>query len=77
MRIVLASAQLWEEILEQSGEYRIAASREEVWSALNDPDVLGACIDGCQKIDKIDEAGWPLWIKVAYKLLILMVHHSI
>jgi carbon monoxide dehydrogenase subunit G len=49
--------------LEQSGEYRIAASREEVWSALNDPDVLGACIDGCQKIDKIDEAHFDVAVK--------------
>jgi carbon monoxide dehydrogenase subunit G len=39
--------------LRQSGEYRIGAKREVVWRALNDPDVLCACIEGCQSIAKI------------------------
>lgn len=39
--------------MEQSGEYRIAASRETVWAALNDPDVLARCLDGCQSMEKI------------------------
>ncbi len=33
-----------------SGEERIAAPREAVWAALNDPDVLKACIPGCQSL---------------------------
>ncbi|HEX7038070.1 MAG TPA: carbon monoxide dehydrogenase subunit G [Pseudomonadales bacterium] len=39
--------------MEQSGEYRIAASREAVWKALNDPDVLARCLDGCQSMEKV------------------------
>ncbi len=39
--------------MEQSGEHRIAASRERVWEALNDPDVLCACIDGCQSLTRV------------------------
>ena len=39
--------------MEQSGEYRIAAPRERVWEALNDPDVLCACIDGCQSLTRV------------------------
>jgi len=35
-----------------AGEYRIAAPREQVWHALNDPDVLKQAIPGCQEIDK-------------------------
>ena len=35
-----------------SGEQRIAAPRERVWAALNDPDVLRQCIPGCQSLDK-------------------------
>jgi carbon monoxide dehydrogenase subunit G len=33
------------------GQYRIAASREQVWAALNDPDVLRECIPGCQSLE--------------------------
>ena len=31
------------------------ASREDVWAALNDPDVLKACIPGCQSIERMSE----------------------
>ena len=36
--------------MDMTGEYRIAASREEVWRALNDPDVLKQSIPGCDEI---------------------------
>ena len=49
--------------LEQSGEYRIAASREEVWAALNDPEVLGACIAGCEEINKVDDHHFDVAVK--------------
>ena len=35
-----------------TGEYRILAPLETVWSALNNPDVLKQCIDGCEELDK-------------------------
>jgi carbon monoxide dehydrogenase subunit G len=38
--------------VEQSGEYRVPASRETVWEALNDPQVLSRCLDGCQSMEK-------------------------
>jgi carbon monoxide dehydrogenase subunit G len=38
-----------------AGEQRVAASRQRVWEALNDPEVLRASIPGCQSLDK--EAG--------------------
>lgn len=38
--------------MEQTGEYHLAVSRDAVWSALNDPEVLGRCIDGCLNIEK-------------------------
>jgi carbon monoxide dehydrogenase subunit G len=38
--------------MKMSGEQRIAASRDEVWKALNDPDVLKRCIPGCQSLAK-------------------------
>ena len=38
--------------MRQSGEYRIEADRPEVWAALNDPQVLARCIDGCEALEK-------------------------
>jgi len=34
----------------QEGEYRIAAPREQVWQALNDPATLARCLDGCRSL---------------------------
>ncbi len=34
------------------GEERIDAPVEKVWAALNDPDMLKACIPGCQSLEK-------------------------
>ena len=41
--------------MEMTGEYRIKASREQVWAALNDADVLAACIPGCDELNKISD----------------------
>jgi carbon monoxide dehydrogenase subunit G len=38
--------------MQMTGEQRIAASRQAVWEALNDPDVLRRCIPGCQSLEK-------------------------
>jgi uncharacterized protein len=38
--------------MDMTGQYRIAAPRENVWAALNDPKVLKACIPGCEEIVK-------------------------
>ena len=34
------------------GEERIAASVQKVWEALNDADMLKACIPGCETLEK-------------------------
>ncbi len=34
------------------GEYRINASRQEVWEALNDPEMLRKCIPGCEQLNR-------------------------
>ncbi|MEW5421141.1 carbon monoxide dehydrogenase subunit G [Amorphus sp. 3PC139-8] len=33
------------------GSYSLSASREAVWKMLNDPEVLRACIPGCETLD--------------------------
>jgi len=38
--------------MEITGEHRILASRDKVWEALNDPDVLRASIPGLESLDK-------------------------
>lgn len=38
-----------------TGEQRIAASREQVWQALNDPDVLRRSIPGCESLEQQGE----------------------
>jgi carbon monoxide dehydrogenase subunit G len=38
--------------MQMTGEQRIAASRQKVWEALNDPEVLKRCIPGCQSLEK-------------------------
>lgn len=37
--------------MDMSGEERIAARRDVVWAALNDPDILRQCIPGCQSLE--------------------------
>lgn len=41
--------------MDMSGEQHIAAPRDAVWDALNDPDILGQCIPGCESIEKTSE----------------------
>ena len=41
--------------MQLQGEQLIRADRQRVWSALNDPDVLKASIDGCQSLAWIGE----------------------
>jgi hypothetical protein len=37
--------------MEFAGEYLIAAPRQAVWDALNDPDILKQCIPGCNTLE--------------------------
>ncbi len=44
--------------MELNGEYRIPVSREQVWEALNDPEVLRASITGCESLERTGENGF-------------------
>ncbi|MFK7941416.1 MAG: CoxG family protein [Paracoccaceae bacterium] len=52
--------------MEMTGERTIAADRGAVWTALNDPEVLKACIPGCQEIEKTSDT--ELTAKVVQKV---------
>ncbi|NOX40303.1 MAG: carbon monoxide dehydrogenase subunit G [Alphaproteobacteria bacterium] len=41
--------------MDMTGEYRIAATRDVVWQALNDAEVLKACIPGCEALEWTSE----------------------
>jgi carbon monoxide dehydrogenase subunit G len=41
--------------MEIKGEYKIAAPRDKVFAALNDPAVLQACIPGCESLEKTSD----------------------
>jgi uncharacterized protein len=38
-----------------TGEQRIPASQQDTWNALNDPEVLKACVPGCESIARVND----------------------
>jgi len=44
-----------EPAMDMNDSQRIEAPREVVWAALNDPEVLKACIPGCETINKLSD----------------------
>src|SRR5581483_814548 len=49
--------------MQQSGEYRIGAPIDAVWRALNDPDVLKQCIDGCESMERVADDAFKAVVK--------------
>jgi hypothetical protein len=47
------------------GEVTLPADRERVWAALNDPEVLKACIPGVQELEKVSDTELRASAKVA------------
>ena len=41
--------------MDMTGERRIPAPRQKVWDALNDPEVLKACIPGCETLERTSD----------------------
>ena len=41
--------------MEMKGEQLLPASQQVTWNALNDPEVLKACVPGCESIEPIGE----------------------
>ena len=44
--------------MEMSGERTIGAPRAQVWAALNDAEVLKACISGCESMEKTSDTSF-------------------
>ena len=46
--------------MEMTGEQLIPAAQAEVWRGLNDPEVLKACISGCESIEKLTDTEYTV-----------------
>lgn len=49
--------------MEMKGERIIKAPRADVWTGLNDPEVLKACIPGCQEMATTEHGGFTATVK--------------
>jgi carbon monoxide dehydrogenase subunit G len=49
--------------MQQSGEHRIEAPIDQVWRALNDPEVLARCIDGCESLERVGDNAFKAKIR--------------
>jgi carbon monoxide dehydrogenase subunit G len=52
--------------MDMSGEYRIEAPIDQVWAAIQNPDILRAAIPGCEELDKTSDT--EMTAKVALKI---------
>jgi carbon monoxide dehydrogenase subunit G len=46
-----------------TGEHRIEASRQAVWAALNDPEILKQAIPGCEQLEKTSDNEFTATVK--------------
>jgi carbon monoxide dehydrogenase subunit G len=46
--------------MEMTGEQLIHASQADTWAALNDPEILKACIPGCESIERAGENAYEV-----------------
>ena len=51
--------------MEMTGSQRIALPQQRVWEALNDPQVLKACIPGCESVEKLSDTEYKLAMTAA------------
>lgn len=47
-----------------SGEVDLPAAKDVVWQKLNDPEVLKACIPGCQSLERTSDEGFQAVAKI-------------
>jgi uncharacterized protein len=50
--------------MDMTGEQRIAASREAVWAALNDVNVLRQSIPGCESLERLSDTEMAATVKL-------------
>ncbi|NLR98757.1 carbon monoxide dehydrogenase subunit G [Rhizobium sp. P38BS-XIX] len=50
--------------MDMTGEERIAAPRDAVWAALNNPEILKQCIPGCQSLEWVSPTELTATVKL-------------
>jgi len=51
--------------MEMTGEHMIPVPQQRVWDALNDPEVLKACIPGCETIERVSDTEYKVALTAA------------
>jgi carbon monoxide dehydrogenase subunit G len=51
--------------MELTGEHLIPVPQQKVWDALNDPEVLKACIQGCETIERVSDTEFKVALTAA------------
>ena len=51
--------------MDVSGEYRLSVSRQTVWNALLDPEILQQCIPGCESFEQLADDHYRATVKTA------------
>src|SRR5262249_61780039 len=51
--------------MEMTGEQLIPVPQDKVWRGLNDPEMLKACIAGCESIEKVSDNEYKVTIVAA------------
>ncbi len=51
--------------MDMTGEKRVPASRETVWAALNDPEILKVAIPGCESVEKKSDTEFSAKVALA------------
>ena len=46
--------------MEMKGEQLILASQADTWASLNDPEILKACIPGCESIERVTDSEYAV-----------------
>lgn len=60
--------------MQLTGKFIIHESIEKVWDVVVDPLQLGACIPGCEQMQKIDETHYEATISVKIQFMTLKFH---
>lgn len=51
--------------MDMKGERQVPLERDKAWAALNDPDVLAACIPGCESMEQIGDNEFKTLVKAS------------
>lgn len=52
--------------MELKGEYGLRATRETIWAALRDPDMIAKCLPGCESVEQTSDDEMKLVVAVAF-----------